>query len=788
MAPGPRPPWSRPPRRRTAAAAAAAAVRGAAARLPLASALLALLARPRCVAGFEAVPCNATTMDCGMEFFADVYQQFLTVQREVVIMPYFIKPTLKIFSSRPGGAADTTLTDLILQAVRRKVHVWVMGWDNAASEKFLPFHQDSQYEALFEAVGEDHDYLHLILDTGREFTASVYYIPHIKSYAFDRKVAYVGGIDFAENRLDTPQHVRPNSKLVQVPLDEEHVTGNEKPWQDLMVRIDGAAAEHVAMILVERWWTYCKSEGYFRSQASRPLDAFANAMWGIAKSFSVSKWKSYQCARMPPHGKLGTLELSISQGSDFAMNRYDIAVPSLKIQSIGMPDAPAGEATMSTGESVEVVVKGLRGLDMPLPNSVSFTVSGVQVTARSDGLTEVSLSGGDRLRARWNPDGVRQPTLATQTCRMEMSGDRSWLGVERTLAEPYDDHIAIIREAKRFIFIENQYFSTMFDTTSNECSNGNIRGIAALYSGATNRVGQELLDRIKDAGKAKSNFSVAVVIPLGTEPGSFYPNLRGSYCFEQAVEDYWREEQLDSNWRDYFSFFFIANSVDVPASLGGPGAAFYGIFTHTKTIVGDDEMAIVGSANINDRSLVGDRDAEVGVLVRGGSYPRELREKLLRSHVGNPALIDPTHLARSMNEVAAANAKALYDSMGIKFPEGTYTRDNQTQPQPFFGLIAVKPALMPTLMSDLDIDAKIRYPLSREVAGGGGLDTFKWYVRRGVPAPKLHGLLFPWSRSIWGLPKMTSVTQMYSDTFNWRRLSGSSLREQPESTSQALFT
>ena len=154
----------------------------------------------------------------------------------------------------------------------------------------------------------------------------VFWLPHIKSIAFDRRVAFVGGIDFTENRDDTWRHRRPNLRLVQVLKDprpthnetwKEHIwLGNvwrfcmvcswyfyklwysgfsdffavvtllfscvfvqvslrscweiwshdffnalgidrrpqEKPWQDAMARVSGRVAEHVAMVLVERWW------------------------------------------------------------------------------------------------------------------------------------------------------------------------------------------------------------------------------------------------------------------------------------------------------------------------------------------------------------------------------------------------------------------------------------------------------------------------------------------------------------------------------------------------------
>lgn len=154
------------------------------------------------------------------------------------------------------------------------------------------------------------------------------------------------------------------------------------------------------------------------------------------------------------------------------------------------------------------------------------------------------------------------------------------------------------------------------------------------------------------------------------------------------------------------------------------------------------------------------------------------------AQMGDPSLVDTNHLVKSLNKVASANAKALYKSMGIKFPEGTYTKDGQTNQ--LFGLIGVKVVNVPTLVSDVDF-ATLKYPLSREVAGGGGMDTFKWFVVPGAKPPNLQGLLFPWSRSIWGLPKMTSVTQLYSNAFNWRRLDGQQDRQKVGNASQPLL-
>ena len=41
------------------------------------------------------------------------------------------------------------------------------------------------------------------------------------------------------------------------------------------------------------------------------------------------------------------------------------------------------------------------------------------------------------------------------------------------------------------------------------------------------------------------------------------------------------------------------------------------IYIHTKLMIVDDLIAICGSANINDRSMLGDRDSEICLITRG---------------------------------------------------------------------------------------------------------------------------------------------------------------------------
>ncbi|KAH0249483.1 phospholipase D, partial [Aureobasidium melanogenum] len=73
------------------------------------------------------------------------------------------------------------------------------------------------------------------------------------------------------------------------------------------------------------------------------------------------------------------------------------------------------------------------------------------------------------------------------------------------------------------------------------------------------------------------------------------------------------------------------------------------LYIHAKCMVVDDRSVIIGSANINERSMLGSRDSEVAAIVTDqemnpsfmggkpydvGTFPHSLRMRLMREHLG----------------------------------------------------------------------------------------------------------------------------------------------------------
>ncbi|CAK7265663.1 hypothetical protein SEPCBS57363_001697 [Sporothrix epigloea] len=74
------------------------------------------------------------------------------------------------------------------------------------------------------------------------------------------------------------------------------------------------------------------------------------------------------------------------------------------------------------------------------------------------------------------------------------------------------------------------------------------------------------------------------------------------------------------------------------------------LYIHTKILIADDRLAIVGSANLNDRSQLGSHDSEIAVVIEDqehpvastmagrpyvvGAFPSSLRRQIFRKHIG----------------------------------------------------------------------------------------------------------------------------------------------------------
>lgn len=69
--------------------------------------------------------------------------------------------------------------------------------------------------------------------------------------------------------------------------------------------------------------------------------------------------------------------------------------------------------------------------------------------------------------------------------------------------------------------------------------------------------------------------------------------------------------ELGNKWINYISFCGLRTHAELEGNL-----VTELIYVHSKLLIADDNTVIIGSANINDRSMLGKRDSEMAVIVQ----------------------------------------------------------------------------------------------------------------------------------------------------------------------------
>ncbi|XAR61600.1 Phospholipase D [Bertholletia excelsa] len=186
-------------------------------------------------------------------------------------------------------------------------------------------------------------------------------------------------------------------------------------------------------------------------------------------------------------------------------------------------------------------------------------------------------------------------------------------------------YIQAIRTAQHFIYIENQYFL-----------GSSYAWPSYKEAGADNLIPLELALKITSKIRAKERFAVYVVIPMWPEgvPSSasvqeilFWQGQTMKMMYDTIARELRSANIENSHPKDYLNFYCLGNREECSedknaadqASCGGGGVSDsqklgrFMIYVHAKGMIVDDEYVILGSANINQRSLAGSRDTEIAM-------------------------------------------------------------------------------------------------------------------------------------------------------------------------------
>ncbi|GAA5162788.1 phospholipase D-like domain-containing protein [Viridibacterium curvum] len=517
------------------------------------------------------------------------------------------------------------------------------------------------------------------------------YSHHQKFVVVDGRVAFVGGIDLTYGRYETPEYdvvvdpsrfvlnemynpcatrvrgMTPDEKaLLEQGFAEPYSTTlleegcqPRMPWQDVHMKMEGPAAFDVLRNFARRWNMLAK-------WSARPANLSRESAAQIA--MIDDKWLAHHQAT---------------------------GVPSKALADAG------GQATVQIVRSVSSA--HLRG--------ESYDQNG-RFTPPAD------------LAYLKTPS--QRPVL--ESCL------KDWQSAHQDNIQ--NAMLNCIASAENYVYIETQFFISDFGKAGPLKEMRTRAGTFHYYPVDSSKIGNEndgiknhILDalarRIDEHIQAGTNFHVYLVVPVHPEgaisdgsvwkqhwlalasihhgSNSLIGRIKRSLSKEGRKPEEWCKYLTVLNMRNYGIAVQYARD---PKNYREDFAQEIGryliteqIYIHSKLLIVDDAVAIIGSANINDRSLTGNGDTEIAAVVVDNAgietrdlgnpqYPaitrkfaRELRRSLWTKHFG---------FAINGNNYFRSTARAEKNGHPPKAPLPHPPRETTSESNPVFGRLLGK--------------------------------------------------------------------------------------------------
>ncbi|KAK9136795.1 hypothetical protein Sjap_007389 [Stephania japonica] len=607
----------------------------------------------------------------GKAAFEAIASAIEEAKSEIFITDWWLCPEL--YLRRPFHDHGSSRLDALLEAkAKQGVQIYILLYKEVAiALKINSVYSKRRLLNIHENVR--------VLRYPDHFSTGVYlWSHHEKLVIVDNRVCFIGGLDLCFGRYDTSEHKlgdfppliwpgkdyynpresEPNSWEDTMKDELDRGKHPRMPWHDVHCALWGPPCRDVARHFVQRW-NYAKRNKAPNERAI-PLLMPQHHMviphyMGRSKEIEIESKRSEENHSM------------IKRQDSFSSRSSTQEIPLLLPQEAGGIDSPNQNQNLNGYDMNHNHLDHPRGvsrsLSLPFRKSkVSAPVPDFQMKgfvddhASMDVRRETSMPQGqkhDSDKEWWEKQergslvvpvdeagqvGPRTPCR----CQVIRSVGQWSAGTGQTEESIHNAYCSLIEKAEYFIYIENQFF---------------ISGLSGDEI-IRNRVLEALYRRITRAYKEQKVFRVIIVIPLlpgfqgGLDDGGaasvraimhwqYRTICRGQYSILHNLF-----QMAGPRAHDYISFYGLRTYGRL--SEGGPIATSQ-VYVHSKLMIVDDRVALVGSANINDRSLLGSRDSEIGVLIedkefvdstmhgkpwKAGRFSFSLRLSLWSEHLG----------------------------------------------------------------------------------------------------------------------------------------------------------
>jgi phospholipase D1/2 len=488
------------------------------------------------------------------------------------------------------------------------------------------------------------------------------YAHHQKFVVIDGKIGFLGGIDLSYGRYETPEYdvvLDPSirvinemyntcaTKLRKMSPEEDTLVADygftpayggtlleegcqaRMPWQDVQLKFSGPAAVDLHRNFVRRWNATLRD----REAKTRAESLLTSVFFNPGRISKPNKETAANPAEL-----------------DAAWFDYHGATGMLK----------AAQTDKTQGQAVVQIVRSVSKKELAL---------------------ECTKDGAFKA-----PDDIG---LYVDPFHRQAMIDSIKKYQNQHQSNILDAMLNCIASADNYIYIENQFFISDFGTVGKLKYRLTRAGLVPYYPVDSSKMGNEE-DGIKNTlltavGEkigyhinARTNFHVYLVFPVHPE-GSIADDAMWKQQWQALASIKWGSKSLinrikkslkavgrsEDDWTQYLTVLNMRNyGVAVqyardPKTFREDYTREIGryviteqIYVHTKMLIVDDAVAIIGTANINDRSLTGNGDTEVSAVVMDDEdkqyldlgeprfkavtrkFARELRRSLWTKHFG----------------------------------------------------------------------------------------------------------------------------------------------------------
>ena len=679
--------------------------------------------------------CRAKWFIDGESYFGYLLEQLKQAKKTVHITDWFLSPPVALkrpinYNKFIGEKNDykktltlenaSRLMDILYLLAKRGVHIYIL--------LFYEIKLALSLNSLYTKTTLTELHPNIKVTRYPKGSSSILWSHHEKLVIIDQQIAFVGGLDLCWGRFDTNKHPiveeerkdnlyyypgadymnERNRELHDVDkFNIEQIDRNETPrigWHDIHTMVEGPVVIDIVRHFVERW-NYARSVKRNNKLVKVGVSVYLNDSVSVKNIRKKDKKKFKNIDNNADNiDIISTLERSksfFSRDSNLMYNFSIIKEENKKKNKIknnidnNIDEEEEDEKILSNFNDLEKInqedINNTNSKSKQIISKFKNKLKNKYEDYKNKRKTEtVTIKQKINLLDEEMKDKSISSNFQIQALRSVCSWSIGLTTTEHSILEGY---YKLIDNSKHYIYIENQFFITNPFSKDERKESG-----LSLKKLVENQIALHIRNRIERAYEKKENFKVFICIPL--LPG--FTGVPGEGSSLDAVLKYTLQsignnkgysllellrKKLGNDLENYIYFFSLRNHGkihDIPVTEL--------IYVHSKLLIVDDEKVLIGSANINDRSMLGDRDSEFAVIMEEecnyestmddksyicSEYAISLRKSLMAEHFNMDAndsiLKDPLNdeLWKLMKEKAENNTY-IYDKIFDCYPHNKF--------------------------------------------------------------------------------------------------------------------